>query len=358
MSAHRETVCVAAGVVLLTAILAYGDDTSWQHPATGNWFTPTNWTAGVPTGDDRAYIGSEGTATIGAGTATAHYVYIGDGDPGTVDQAGGTASIGNDLYIGHTAGGTYRLAPDAHLQVTGTIYMDPSPGYGRLEWLGGTVAASEVALDYGNTLALGYDFNVADLTSGDLLSGGGTISGLHKGNTEVTNGATATQDSGGAVFGNVRIGTATGAGTYAFSAETLSTVECTLGNGCTGTFSHSNGTHTNDETIHLGLDPDGEGSYVLSAAGSVLSERVYVGYEGTGRFDQQGGTHTVGDRLSTGERQGSVGTYELHAGNLHAHNDEYLGRYGQGRFVHTGGTHTITKDLWYVDKGLRIGAEA
>src|SRR4051812_44257855 len=64
-SPGRLLALLAAGLLLAPA--AVRADTTWQGIVPGDWFTPANWTAGVPTvgvkGGFNAFLGSSGSAT-------------------------------------------------------------------------------------------------------------------------------------------------------------------------------------------------------------------------------------------------------------------------------------------------------
>ncbi len=50
----------------------------WNNPGTGDWFSPINWSGGVPTPSDFAYIRNGGTAQITAPGANVRALFLGD----------------------------------------------------------------------------------------------------------------------------------------------------------------------------------------------------------------------------------------------------------------------------------------
>jgi outer membrane autotransporter protein len=144
------------GVVMLVggcALVHVGAaPTSWVHTnGNSSWFTPANWSAGVPTVADDAFVESGTTAFVEGNTAAvADNVYIDKGgltvgniNPGTLNVAGelavsangsggalnlnyGTISL-NQLTVGQN--GTYADTSFGTLNLTGTdptIAMAPS----------------------------------------------------------------------------------------------------------------------------------------------------------------------------------------------------------------------------------------
>ena len=244
--------------------------------------------------------GATGTFTINAGPLSAGSEYIGDGGAGTLTQNGSTNTLGGTLYVGYSTGGsgTYNLssgqlnvntggsirigadgatgqftwtggtvsAPKMVLGSNGalsagtgvTLLLSTSGGIGRLDWLGGTITTPNMTLDSTATLAMGFDFNVGNLASGALFSGGGAVSGLSLATLEIENGATATENSAfgvrvlnlggissvgkytltsGALTigsgGSIRVGADGGTGLFAWYGGTIDTPSMVLGTNST-----------------------------------------------------------------------------------------------------------------------------
>ncbi len=87
--------------------------TIWQD-GTGDWFTPGNWSAGVPTAGpgDTAIIDNGGTAQVAAAGATANIMELGMtvGTSGTISVTGaGTLNIPNVVDMGFSGNGTINV---------------------------------------------------------------------------------------------------------------------------------------------------------------------------------------------------------------------------------------------------------
>ena len=113
---------VIVGLISAMAGPAGAADTWWQHdPASpGDWFDPANWTGGVPTSADSAYVDNGGTARIASGAADASDLRVGryPGTSGAVEHSGGSNTIQNALTLGdwHDASGSYVLSGTGQLQ--------------------------------------------------------------------------------------------------------------------------------------------------------------------------------------------------------------------------------------------------
>ena len=174
--------------------------------------------------------GSHAYYTMYGGSVSTCDLYVGKSGSGSFSQSGGTVNVGNQgtadhhLYLASgTGSGTYRLSNTGVLQLSknnngSTIFVaDSSGGTGRFEWFrsgginrpsGGSNPMMNVAAT--GTLAMGYDFNVSTLASGGYIS----LTGLNLAGLEVTNGCTATHNQDDWTVKTLRIGSATGAGTY------------------------------------------------------------------------------------------------------------------------------------------------
>ncbi len=146
--------------LLIAAAFMFGGSPLWAITtvwvgSTGNWFTSTNWTNGVPTSSDDAVINNGGTATIASSGAAARSLTLGAavGDAGSVIVDGGSLSVPNDC-------GTYDSPDDIRLG----IYV----GYG---------GTGNLSIINGGTVASGYGY-IALSSSGRVMSNGSvTIDG-------------------------------------------------------------------------------------------------------------------------------------------------------------------------------------
>ena len=311
------------------------------------------------------YIGREATG-VGAYTLSGGHLYAGDEyvgrygvglflhSGGTNHVSGTGASLADDLVIGHAgAGGAgvgmYRLSGTGQLVMAHEdakiLVGQEYGGYvgeGRFEWFRGggiTIGGSggsgrmEFDPDAAGTLAMGYDFNAQQLMSGALIP----VWGLDSATVEVTNGATATKNTTGAAgLKDLRIGSATGAGTGDLSAGTLDIDRDEfIGDAGTGVMNHTGGTNDVGRDLYVGRS-GGTGTYDLSGSGLVtVGQKEHVGYGGAGSLLQTGGTNTVAGTLYLGQFVTGDGTYHLSgtgqmsAASIHVGADADL---GTGRF--------------------------
>ena len=185
-----------------------------------------------------------------------------------------------------------------------------------------------------------HDYGLAgalNLNNGLVLSGGGTVNLGSNGNPTVNDGLSGM--SGGSLTANNQY----------------------VGNGGTGSFTHSAGTNTLANNLYLGYNPADRGTYNLSGTG-VLSvfdgqsdgvcppTSEYVGYSGTGLFTQSGGSNSIYCWYSTsglyvGYNSGSTGIYTLSGGTLSVtcgyEAAEFVGYSGTGTFLQSGGTNNV-----------------
>src|SRR6266404_3461484 len=75
--------------LFVTSVPAFAQTTVWTV-GTGDWFTPANWSAGVPDSSTTAQISNGGTSQITSGGAAAGFVEmgVGAGDTGTLSISG------------------------------------------------------------------------------------------------------------------------------------------------------------------------------------------------------------------------------------------------------------------------------
>ncbi len=170
---------------------------------------------------------SKGTFNLsGTGQLTAYNEYVGYAGTGAFSQTGGTHVVNSKLYLGYTSAssaGTYNLSGTGVLRVDpgGEMRVGADGGTGRFEWFGGSLTTPTLTMGSKGTLALGFDCDVAALVSGSLFHGS-KLNGLSSATLEVTNGATVAHGAATATLSTLRVGSATGEGTYTLtSAGTL-----------------------------------------------------------------------------------------------------------------------------------------
>src|ERR1051325_6997767 len=126
---HRCVGCWALFVLLIASTCAFGETTVWTD-GVGNWFTPGNWSQGVPNSSTIAQINNTGTAQITRAGAAASFLEmgIGAGDAGTLSISGaGTLQDEGAMYIGEEGTGTLSITAGA--TVSSSLFaLGQSPG--------------------------------------------------------------------------------------------------------------------------------------------------------------------------------------------------------------------------------------
>jgi hypothetical protein len=121
-----------------------------------------------------------------------------------------------------------------------------------------------------------------------------------------------------------------------------------------GVMNQSVGTNSITNGLYLGFGPDDEGTYSLSATGTLTASGEVVGNTGTGVFYQSGGVNDItnsGGLYIAGV--GATGNYYLSGGTLeltYAGAYEVVGDTGSGTFTQTGGANNCP--ILQVDSGL------
>jgi fibronectin-binding autotransporter adhesin len=326
-------------------VSAYNEYIGYSGTGTFTQTDGTNSTTYIYLGNK---TNSSGTYNVSdAGNLSAKYEYIGYSGTGTFNQTGGTNSITNFLYLGYNSGSSGIYTLSGGTLSTTNIYVGYS-GTGRFEWFYNGLTTTNLRLGSSGTLAVGFDFDIASLTSCSLFNGS-TLTGLSSATLEITNSATATQSGNtSASIGYLKLGTKTGIGTYNLSGTgQLSTYNEYIGYSGTGTFTQTGGSNSLS-VLFFGLDSGSSGTYDLSGKGQLsTTNNEYIGYSGTGTFTQTGGTNSISSYLYLGYNSGSTGSYYLNdAGKLSAATSEYIGYYGTGTFNQAGGTNSTTNSLY------------
>ncbi len=282
-------------------------------------------------------VGFNGTGVFtqsGGTSKTGGTLYVGDdtGSSGVYTQSGGVSATGGTLQIGYYSGSTglYTLSGTGALSAGGGVSVGYGyGGVGRLEWLSSasTLTTPSLTLSPNGTLVMGFNFDMAALASGALFNG--TTFNAASGSLEIAYGATATQTSGAATVGTLRLGTTEGSGTYSLSGTGELSAACvsigsggcclfsggtlqTIGLASQGVFNGGNspalladngilnlssGTWTNLGATSLGMGANS--LLIVPAVSSPLAEFASVNCRGL--------THTAGTTLSLSAGQGFGG---------------------------------------------------
>ncbi|MDY7011612.1 MAG: hypothetical protein SVV80_12820, partial [Planctomycetota bacterium] len=269
----------------------YWDGTWWRHdPATpGDWFDDANWTAGVPSLEDSAYVHNSGIAVIAYGNALAKQISIMGSTlcpypleqfhASTVLQTGGTATVEQSIYLGGM-----NEAPGSYTLIGGRLFTaDITVGHG---------------LGSGNFTQIGGISNVGgELKVGDLP-----------------------YDRSYSLDSSL--------GTYNLMGGKVSTGRTSVGEAGRGEFIQTGGVHTVEGTLAIGESRPSQrfypypwGAITNGSDGSVTSNVVYT------------------------PSSPSEGRYELSGGQLSTKETVVGERSGQGDFIQTGGVHTVEEAL-------------
>jgi hypothetical protein len=292
---------------------------------------------------------------IGGTLDAGNFIFAGDDGAATINQTGGTLTVGTGTYLGYGENGADQF---------------PHSGFANYTLSGGTFISPSQSIAYFGT-------NTSTLTqTGGVNNSTNTINvGDHAGTTGVYNlqngiiNANVINDSllGNGTFNHsggtnnavsLRVGQGPGGvGTYTLSAGALNAGDAAnpkdpgflkgtiVGYAGAGAFLQSGGIHTitqgNSAGLMIGYLPGSSGAYRLDNGTlnvNLDDAQTYVGYQGSGAFTQNGGTHTA-SFLTTGFHPGGTGTYTLNNGTLTVTGTEYIANAGHGTFVQNGGVH-------------------
>ncbi len=156
------------------------------------------------------------------------------------------------------------------------------------------------------TVTSSYSFGGSNEIVGYLDCQGGTFSTLSGGSITV-NGGLGLSGSGVVNLGSgwLIVNDAVSGMTGGSLSSNTQCVGYTGG----GTFTHSAG--VNNSRLYLGDDSGDRGTYLLSGTGRLNASSENVGNSGVGIFVQTGGVNSVSNTLCVGANSGGSGTYSL-----------------------------------------------
>ena len=153
--------------LLLASPPAFSQTTAWTD-GTGNWFTPANWSAGVPNANTDAQINNGGNAQITSSGAETGGLEIGVGvqDSGTLSTSGsGDLQTGGLMYIARSGTGNLSISSGGSVS-SGRFIIGENAGSQ------GTVTVSGVDSTWSNSVVcfIGFDGNATlNVTNGGQL---------------------------------------------------------------------------------------------------------------------------------------------------------------------------------------------
>ena len=288
-----KSYCYCAIALLLVAGLtsgqAQGANRYW-NVTSGNWSTAGNWSGGLPTASDTAYVGAVGGVLTGAATidtagAAAGFFYVGygTGTNGTVQMTGGSLAVGSFTAVGYTGGqGTFTQSGGTHMIASG-MAVGVGAGTGTYN-LSGSGALNASYVDVG-------------------LSGQGTFN---------QSGGTV---SLGTLFLSYNSG---GSGTYNLSGNgSLSATTVQVGHGGSGNFLQSGGSVALTNSLQLGTASGGSGNYTMGG-GTLTAGLLQIATAGDGEYKQTWGTATFSGAITAGSATNRTGTLTVGNGTLSA----------------------------------------
>jgi outer membrane autotransporter protein len=156
----RATTLLLA-TTMLTTCPAWAATTNWTD-GTGNWFTSSNWSSGVPGGPDTANVVNGGTAQI-SGAASAGTLNI-DGGSTVGLLNGGTLAAGSVNFVSGANNGTLAFNTNQSTLFSGVI-----SGGGEVDIDTGTVTFAGNNTYTGRTIVNGALIVGSGATSGDIV---------------------------------------------------------------------------------------------------------------------------------------------------------------------------------------------
>ena len=169
---HPRFICCSAALALLWIASQANGQTTWTNPGADDWFTGTNWSAGVPTAGGNAIINNGGTAQIGAAGAVAQSLIIGDSAIGNLTLSAGSLSNVSTL-IGGAVGSTGIATVTGGTWANSSGLFVGNSGTGTLNLSGGTVSAASVTVGEFGTGIGTINLNGGVLATGQVSEGAG-----------------------------------------------------------------------------------------------------------------------------------------------------------------------------------------
>lgn len=314
-------------------------------------------------------VGNQGVGEYDliAGSLNSPTVTISNLFGGSFKQTGGTNILGPSgiLNIALTASvtGSYTMDNTAGTTVStltaGTENIGIK-GIATFTQAAGTNTANLVVVGQSAGSSATYNLSGGNVVVGSAATPGQLIVGQTGTNATFTQtgGSVASNGAGGLLSIADKTGSS---GSYLLKNGTLNADTVYVGNFGTGTFNQTGGTQTiaglaSTSGLFVGLF--NTGSYNLSNADGtavLTAAHEYIGCNATGTFTQSDGTHTLNGDLQLGVAAGVTGTYNLNGGVLNANANIGVGIGGTGVINQTNGTLNVTGGFYLGSVGTSTG---
>jgi fibronectin-binding autotransporter adhesin len=305
LSSADLTVLNVMGFHLSASAMSGG---TWARNGNGSWSSGGNWTYPVvPSGITVYFAGvpvnpsAPITVTLDGNQSAAGLVFnVSNGIGYTLAQgSGGTLSLGTPAGGSITVvAGDHNISAPMTLQGPLTVNV---PG--------------------GSTLLLTGAIGEANAGTSFTFNGAGLLNygsvGTFTGNANVNSGTLWITSGGLLPAANENVG----------------------GSGASATVQQFAGINSVTNTLTLGANVGGSGSYSLSA-GSLSANTEIIGSLAGGSFVQTGGTNSDSYYLDVGYGSTTTGSYTLQGGYLSAATREVVGYYGSGSFTQSAGINS------------------
>ena len=254
LSSDHRVACWALFVLLAASAPAFSQTTVWTD-GTGNWFTPANWSAGVPNANTTALINNGGNAQISSSGAAAGEVEIGVGaqDSGTLSTSGpGDLQDGGSVYVGRSGTGNFSITNGGVVSSIRFVIGENSGSNGTA-----TVSGSGSMWTNDAVCFVGFDGSATlNITNGGQLSNSNSTSIGENGTGSVT------VDGVGSIWND--------------------NFQIVIGGGGSGSLTISNGGHVSSFGSTVGGGPGSSGVVNVSGSGSSWINNGFLELSSTG----------------------------------------------------------------------------
>ena len=363
----RAALMVTTALTASAVLAAPAHAGNWTA-GTGDWFEPTNWDSGVPTGGDYVTVDNAGTVEVQAPGAVSLGATFGfnSGTSGTAEVSGSGAGWINtySIYLGYYGTGTLTVSDGASVTTRATYVGFMSTGHGTLNVDGedslfdssasyftvGNQGEGYLSVTNGGTVKAGTSFIGAQgggygsvvvdgLGSQWLTTWGLTVGDFGEGHLEVTNGAqVSAQDIGvGTSSGGSGSVVVDGEGSVLEAAQSF-----TVGGAGTGTLDITNGGAVRSTTQSaIAWSPGSSGRVTVDGEGSswIGTSSLYVGASGDGVLEITNGGRVESGSFSVATLFDSTGSVTVDGENSTLDGGEsiYLGQFGDATLSITNG---------------------